>query len=144
MKKALIIIITLVCLLLPFTAKAFKAKALRVVDGDTIVVEHDGKQLKLRLMCVQSPDPGEPGGEEAAQALRELIEEEGHTLRVEAQGKDHKGRTLAWVYHPAFANLSYQIVRLGHARWLRKECPDEETLKGLEKGAQEARSGIWK
>ncbi len=144
MIRGIIAVMAMGCLLLPSTGEAFKAKVLRVVNGDSIIVKRQGKQMPVRLMCVECPELTAPGGQESARFLKELIADGGDTLRVEPHGTDQEGRTLAWVYHPGYANLSWQVVRLGHGRWLSKDCPNEGTMKELEKGAREAGIGIWK
>ncbi len=35
-------------------------KVVRVVDGDTIVIEYDGKYEKVRLLCVNTPESVHP------------------------------------------------------------------------------------
>jgi micrococcal nuclease len=55
-------------------------KCIRVVDGDTIVVEVDGKQEKVRLIGVDTPEtvhptkPVEYFGKEAAQFTKLMTE----------------------------------------------------------------------
>ncbi len=36
-------------------------KVLRVVDGDTIVVDYQGKKEKIRMLCVNTPESVHPG-----------------------------------------------------------------------------------
>ncbi len=35
-------------------------KVLRVVDGDTIVVDYHGKKEKIRMLCVNTPESVHP------------------------------------------------------------------------------------
>lgn len=84
---------------------------LRVIDGDTFTVLYDGEETSVRLLAPVSatlpppePAPGrynapelrDPGGREAAEALRRLIL--GRRVRMHfaaATRRDHFGRLLA-------------------------------------------------
>ena len=71
----------------------------RVVDGDTIILTNVGR---VRFADVDTPEPGEPGGDEAKAALVELLEGERAYVRFVrrkdgAPAKGHYGRFLARV-----------------------------------------------
>ncbi|WP_176472522.1 thermonuclease family protein [Brevibacterium casei] len=76
-----------------------------VVDGDTIDVDVDGQEQRVRLLGIDTPEiatvdrPGEPCGDEARQLMQELIVAGDVTLRSDdAQpAEDKYGRTLAYV-----------------------------------------------
>ena len=79
------------------TARTFRV--VRVIDGDTFVVEYDGEPTSVRLWGFDAPEPREPGGEEATAGLREMID--GKVVRLEFPGdrkRDNFGRLLARVY----------------------------------------------
>ncbi len=52
------------------TARAFEV--VRVIDGDTFVVEYDGEPTSVRIHGIDAPERGEPGHDAATAALREL------------------------------------------------------------------------
>ncbi len=79
-------------------------RVIRVIDGDTFVIEYDGEPTSVRLLGYDAPEPNEPGGAEATARLRELID--GKIVRLEfaeparpgaAYKRDHFGRLLARV-----------------------------------------------
>ena len=47
-------------LTLPILVIAGQYKVIRVVDGDTIVVDYQGKHEKVRLLCVNTPESVHP------------------------------------------------------------------------------------
>ncbi|HUU41663.1 MAG TPA: hypothetical protein VMW42_12035, partial [Desulfatiglandales bacterium] len=62
MKKSLKIIPLLITLflILPSLSLAAQHKVIRVVDGDTIVVDYKDKSEKVRLLCVNTPESVHP------------------------------------------------------------------------------------
>jgi len=67
---------------------------LRAIDGDTLELA-DGEIV--RLLCVDAPELGDVGYEEARDYLSSqisLLE----NLRIERRGQDKYNRTLAWIY----------------------------------------------
>lgn len=73
---------------------------LRVIDGDTIEVELHGEVERVRLLCIDTPERGEPGFTEATEHLRSLIG--GARVRLEKDPehghRDRFGRLLRYVW----------------------------------------------
>ncbi len=65
----------------------------RVIDGDTIVCEGLGS---VRLLCIDTPERGEPGFEEAKARMEELVGGRVILLRFDVELRDWPGRLLAW------------------------------------------------
>jgi endonuclease YncB( thermonuclease family) len=73
---------------------------LRVIDGDTFEY-YDGisnKILKVRLLCVNTPEKGKNGYENATAYLRYLVLYREVTLNSSITDKDKYGRLLRFVY----------------------------------------------
>ncbi len=74
-------------------------RVVRVIDGDTFRVYYDGEETSVRLAGCDTPERNEPGGREATDFVRALID--GRTVRlrfVEGQRKrDNFGRLLCSV-----------------------------------------------
>jgi micrococcal nuclease len=121
-------------------AADFPAHVVRVKDGDTIVVLHEGKRLDVRLEGIDCPESGQAFGQRAKQATSGLAQ--GKTLRVPPTGTDKYGRTLANITLPDGRNLSQELVRQGYAWWFRKYSTDQ-TLAKLEAEARQKRIGLW-
>ena len=88
-------------------AKDFTAvRLVRVVDGDTIVVELNGEEIKVRFIGVDAPESvhsdeseNTPEGELAAVYLKGIVKA-GDTLylQYDEERTDVYGRTLAYVW----------------------------------------------
>lgn len=72
----------------------YESSAINVIDGDTFVL-NNGEII--RLLCVDTPEEGDSGYEEARDYLSSIISEN-ENLTIERQGLDKYNRTLAWVY----------------------------------------------
>ena len=68
---------------------------LRAVDGDTLELINGETTEVIRLLCVDTPEEGKEGYEEAKAFLSLKLSE---NIRIERQGLDNYNRTLAWVY----------------------------------------------
>ena len=79
---------------------------IRVIDGDTIVVDIDGEDIHVRLIGINTPelttDDGETieAGELAKEYTTTLLEGNTVYLEYDAELYDVYGRTLAYVYLP--------------------------------------------
>lgn len=79
----------------------YKAKLLRVVDGDTVDLEIDlGFSItvreRFRLNHVDTPERGTPGANEASAFVNEYLESRELVVQTE-KGKDKYGRYLATI-----------------------------------------------
>jgi endonuclease YncB( thermonuclease family) len=94
---------------------------LKVVDGDTVKIDYEGKDTKVRLIGVDTPEtvhpnkPVEPFGKEASAFTKNLLLGESVYLRFDGNKTDKYGRMLAYLYRAPdglFVNL--EIVRQGY------------------------------
>ena len=86
-----------------------------VVDGDTIRVLYEGRDEPVRRLCIDTPERGEPGFEEATGATRSLVEGREVVLEFAEPGRperDRYGRLLAYVFVDG-RNVNVEMVRLG-------------------------------
>src|SRR3954465_5035207 len=94
----------LVALALAGDKDAEACPVVRVIDGDTIVVKVEGKDTRVRLIGVDTPEtvrlnkPVEYFGKEASAFTKRLLEGERVTLEYDRQKADRYRRTLAYVY----------------------------------------------
>ena len=96
-------------------------RVLRVVDGDTVEIDFQGKATKVRLIGVDTPEtvhprkPVEVYGKEASSFTKNLLIGESVYLRFDVDRTDNYGRLLANLYRAPdglFVNL--EIVRQGY------------------------------
>jgi micrococcal nuclease len=85
-----------------------------VIDGDTIDVEIDGEEFRVRYVGVNTPERDEPCYWEAWQANRRLVEGQIVTLVRDVSETDRYGRLLRYVYLGGLP-INETLVREGYA-----------------------------
>lgn len=128
-----------------------RAEVLRVVDGDTIVVDLDGREERVRYIGIDTPETHhprigeEPYGKEATEANRSLVRGRTVLLDFGAERRDHYGRLLAYVYLPDGTFVNAVLVREGHARILTvpPNVGHADELRDLERQARRDSRGLW-
>ena len=123
----------------------------RVVDGDTILVELDGREEYIRYIGVDTPEsvkPGEPVqcyGIESSDFNRDRVEGETVRLVVGEEERDRSGRLLAYVY-VGRRMVNADLLRAGMAETLTIPPNDRfaDRFARLEDQAREADRGIWR
>lgn len=119
----------------------------RVVDGDTIRVIWRGLDEPVRLLRIDTPERGEAGFSEAAEAMRGLVEGRRVRLVWAEPGqpeRDRWGRLLAYVFVDDM-NVNVEMVRLGWTPfWTR--FGEGRFAEDFERAEAEARAegrGLW-
>ena len=141
---------------LPLASPAFlvPCRLIRVIDGDTIRVEYQGREQSVRYIGIDTPEtvhpsrPVESYGPEASSYNRQLLSSGMVYLSFDLEKRDHYGRLLAYVYsihenRRVFVNL--ELVRAGFAR-ARAYPPNVAYASLYERTADNARTrgvGIW-
>ncbi len=127
-----------------------RAAVVRVVDGDTIVVELDGAEETVRYIGVDTPETVKPGapvecfGPEASSLNKRLVEGETVRLAFDRERRDRYGRLLAYV-HVGDLLVNAELIRQGVARTLEIE-PNTSRADGLarlEAQAGRVGKGLW-
>lgn len=121
-------------------AAEIQGKVVGVADGDTITVLSNGKQIRVRLQGIDSPESGQAFGARAKEFTSSLAF--GQTVILRDKGRDRNGRLLAEVMLPDGRSLNRELVRAGFAWWFRKYSSDQE-LARLEAEARAERRGLW-
>lgn len=121
-------------------AKSFSGKVVKVSDGDTIQVMHEGKAEKIRLAGIDCPEKNQAFGQAAKRFSLDLAAQKIVTVKVETT--DRYGRTVGEVILPDDRSLNRELVRAGYAWWYRKYSSDS-TLGELEEEARTAHIGLW-
>lgn len=125
----------------------------RVVDGDTVHVDLDGRDETVRYIGVDTPESVKPGtavqcfAEEASARNAALVDGEDVRLRFDVERRDRYGRLLAYVYRVrdgAFVNE--RLVREGYARPLTipPNVRHADRFARLAGEAREAERGLWR
>ena len=128
-----------------------KSLVVRVVDGDTIYVRIGERVEKVRYIGVNAPEihhpqkGEEPGGREAMAVNRRLVEGKSVRLELDVQSRDRYGRLLAYVW-VGETMINAELVRRGYAQVMTvpPNVRYQELFLKLQRGAREARRGLWK
>lgn len=79
-------------------------KVVRVIDGDTVNIQYNGRATNVRLIGVDTPEtvhpnkPVEAYGKEASDFTKNLLQGESVYLRFDTEWMDNFDRLLAYLY----------------------------------------------
>lgn len=126
------------------TGQSGLARVTRVVDGDTIVVDLNGRNYKVRFIGVDTPERGRPYYLEATEKTKELCLGKEVRLVKDVSETDKYGRLLRYVYiGDTFVNA--ELVRQGYA--LQFTLPPDvkyaDLFRKLAAEAREKQVGLW-
>jgi len=132
-------------------AGAVEAKVTKVIDGDTFRAIVGGREVKVRLIGVNTPEVHhprkgrEPYGEEAAAFTRRLIEGRTVYLTFDVQHYDKYGRLLAYVWLPDGTFLNALLVKEGYAQVMTipPNVKYADLFLSLQRKAREEGKGLW-
>ena len=120
------------------------AYVIRVIDGDTIEVDLNGKAYKVRYIGINSPEYNQPCGDKATQANSYLVSGKTVILEKDVSETDKYGRLLRYVYvGDLFVNA--HLVKFGWAQ-AATYPPDvkySSYFVSLEREARENNEGCW-
>lgn len=139
------------------------AKVISVTDGDTIVVDINGKTEKLRFIGIDTPETHHPNkpvqhfGKEASDYTTKQLTNKTIYLQKDVSERDKYGRLLryVWLVKPStnepskeevIANcFNAELVKNGyaHAYTYPPDVKYNEIFKELETKAREKHIGLW-
>jgi micrococcal nuclease len=134
--------IIVICLILAATPVfPWSGECVWVVDGDDIVVMHDGKPERIRLHGIDCPEWSQAFGLEAARFTADIVLRK--TVEVQPLEKQSYCRTVATVSVDG-KPLNQELVRAGFAWWSQKYAPNDTPLDTLQAEARKQRLGLWR
>jgi len=123
----------------------------RVVDGDTIIVDMNRTNQRIRLIGLDAPESVHPDeernveyGEIAAAFTTEHLEGKIVTLEYDVEKRDQYNRILAYVYLDG-KMFNETLIEEGHAK-VTTYPPNvryTDSFVALQKQAQKDGKGIW-
>jgi len=122
-----------------------RGRVVRIVDGDTIVLDAQGTKHKVRLAGIDAPERNQPWGEAATRELRRQVA--GQQVVVAWTKKDRWQRLIG-VIRLDGEDQNLHLVDRGLA-WHYKKYADEQSqgdrdaYSAAEKAAQGAGRGLW-
>lgn len=122
-----------------------------VADGDTITLQTDGEQRRVRLASIDAPEvghgeikPGQPFGQAARKSLEAMVA--GKTLTARCYEKDQYARDVCDVPGEGGHTVNWQQVDAGYA-WANMarhgEYLRDASLPTVEGKARDQRKGLW-
>lgn len=135
------------------TPNSISHKVIRVVDGDTIEVDIEGKNERIRLIGIDTPETVDPRksvqcfGIEAFNKVKELLSNKKVILESDlTQGeRDKYNRLLRYVFLNSGINFNRLMISEGFAHEYTYAIPYkyQEEFKQAEKEARENKKGLW-
>ena len=132
-----------------FNTKLYKV--IRVVDGDTLIIDYNGTEERVRLIGVDTPESVHPNeekntkfGKKASEFSKNYLENKEVTLEFDVQERDQYGRLLAYVY---LNNVMYNktLLQEGYAK-IATYPPNVKYVDDFTAIQEEARNnkkGLW-
>lgn len=128
-----------------------KVSLIRVIDGDTVVIQEPGgflrspQEERIRLWGIDAPESGQKGGPQSTKYLQKIIGRRSNIWLTSA-GRDQYGRIIG-VIHPDRNRLdnsyNYLMVKAGHAHCYMLSGPEERRYRQAEDQAKKGRQGLW-
>ncbi|MDM8328645.1 thermonuclease family protein [Staphylococcus felis] len=122
----------------------------RVIDGDTIVIDKNGEDEKVRLIGVDTPEtvkpntPVQPYGKAASDYTKKHLTNQHVRLEYDREEKDRYGRTLAYVW---LGNDMFNVMLAEEGLARAKFYPPNDKYRILieqaQKKAQKQQLNIW-
>jgi micrococcal nuclease len=129
------------------------ARVVNVVDGDTVDVRVGGREERVRLIGIDTPETVHPRqpvmcyGREASQRAEALLQ--GQTVFLEADpsqdSRDRFGRLLRFVWLEDGRMVNQVLVAEGYAFEYTYDLPYryQREFRAAERAAREAGLGLW-
>ncbi len=127
-------------------------KVTSVTDGDTFKINYNGKEQKVRLIGVDTPESVHPDssknteyGKQASNYTKSLLENKTVKLEFDVSQTDKYGRLLAYVYLENGEMLNEKLLKEGYAQ-VATYVPNVkyvEKFEQLQKEARENKVGFW-
>ena len=126
-------------------------KVVRVVDGDTIIIDYKGTEERVRLIGVDTPESVHPDKEKntefgttASNFSKELLTDKYVKIELDVQERDQYGRILAYVYlNDVMVNKT--LLQEGYAK-VATYPPNVKYVDDFTSIQEEARNnkkGLW-
>ena len=129
-----------------------ETRVLRVVDGDTIVVNYQNRNEKIRFLCVDTPESVHhdetrniPMGKSAADYTKSRIGNKPVKIETGEPLRDRYNRILAYVFVDD-ENFNVELVRKGWSPYYTKYGKSEKYDSDFQKAEEEAQReklNIW-
>ena len=121
-------------------AQLYKAKVVKIKDGDTYEVLINDKKTTIRLAEIDCPELNQEFGKEARNFAKKMIL--GSTIQIQIIKKEKYQRYLGYLIMPDSSILNEIMVRKGYA-WCYSKYSRHFKYKQLEEKSKLDKIGIW-
>jgi len=133
------------------SVNTIECEVMRIVDGDTIVVNYNGKEEKVRLIGIDTPESVHPNeskntedGIKVSDYTKERLSGKLVEIELDLQERDKYGRILAYVYIDG-QMYNKELLEIGYAK-IATYPPNVkyvDDFKEIQKDARESKVGLW-
>ncbi|HYI14339.1 MAG TPA: thermonuclease family protein [Thermomicrobiales bacterium] len=131
-----------------------RAEVVRVVDGDTLIVEIDGREERLRYIGVDTPESVQPNtpvecfGREASAENARLVEGREVELERDVSNRDRYDRLLRYVYvveegERIFVNEALVAGGFAHSSSFPPDVKHQDRFRAAQREARDEGRGLW-
>jgi endonuclease YncB( thermonuclease family) len=121
-------------------AEEFIGEVVRVVDGDSLMVEFHGQQVRVRLKEIDAPESKQLFSKASRVSLAQICARK--TARVSWTQLDRNGHTVGRVWCDGI-DANAEQVRRGMA-WVFDRYVTDQTLYPLQDAARRELIGLWR
>ena len=125
--------------LIPAPLVAWDARVTGVVDGDSITVVHERREIQIELAGVDCPELDQPWGDMARRFTSYLVQDK--RVEIWPVYEDIGGSFFVFVFTEDI-NLNKALLRAGLA-WHYRKYLRNSLLTALEMEARAAKKGLW-
>lgn len=113
-----------------------------MTDGDTLIVLREGKQVRIGLYGIDTPEKAQPFGKTANQFTSSLVL--GKRISIERMARDRYGREQGLIFVDKTL-VNEELVKAGLAWVYWKYChhPICESWKNFQLRARIDKRGLW-
>ena len=143
MKLRIAILVALVIAVVILTSGPdFRAKVVKVIDGDTVVAHTLFFEYHIRLSEIDAPEKHQSFGKKSTERLKEKIQGRVVYIKPKKDQNDPHQRVLGEIYVYG-RSINLEMVREGMA-WQYKKYSKSKEYSEAEDEARRSKSGLWK
>lgn len=120
-------------------ASTFTARVVAVLDGDSMRILRDGREVEVRLHGVDAPEGGQAFGEASREFLSTLVR--GRLVSVDVRDVDQYGRLVARV-SVGGVDVGLDVIRTGHG-WHYTRYSGDAAYAQAERQSRQSQRGLW-
>ena len=120
-------------------AAEFTAKAIAVLDGDTVMVKRANGLVKIRLAEIDAPERAQAFGETSKRSLADMVLNK--QVKIVSQAIDQYGRMVAHLNVNGL-DVNAEQIRRGMA-WEYSNYHSNHALIALQEEARQVPRGLW-